>query len=213
MSQIQTRWLLLCGLGLLISPAANSQQLKDAERHYRSGMRLVQQGDYERGRNELLPVMQRGGSFAPFAYYYHADASFRQKRFAAARLTLKELIDRFPNWQKKEEAYYLAAASAYEQGLYDEGLSYTQLISSSDLRPDVDRMERVFLPRITDLSRLKGLQKQYAQNKTLAHALVDLIQRTSSDKDDLELSDRLSNRYGVSPTPLARPQPPSTAEL
>ncbi|WP_375446697.1 ABC transporter substrate-binding protein [uncultured Fibrella sp.] len=214
MTTKQLKLLLLCWVGLLSHTAANAQKTKDVERRYRSGIRLVQLGDYEQARAELLPVMQRGGSYAPFAYYYHADASYRQKRYEATRATLKELIDRFPNWLKKEEGYYLAAAAAYEQGLYDEGLSYTQLITDPDLRTDVDRMEQTFLPRIGDLNRLKGLQKQYPQNKTLARTLVDLIQRTSSDKDDLELSDRLSNRYGITPTPVtkapvARPAEPN----
>lgn len=198
-------FLLFSWVCLLLSTEVNAQKIKDMERRYKAGVRLVQLGDYDRARSELQPVMQRGGSYAPFAYYYYADASYRQKRYEAARTTLKELIDRFPNWLKKEEGYYLAAAAAFEQGLYDEGLSYTQLITDADLRPDVNRMEQTFLPRIGDLNRLKGLQKQYPQNKTLARTLVDLIQRTSSDKDDLELSDRLSNRYGISPAPVSRP--------
>lgn len=204
MTRKQIELILLCWVGTLIHTGANAQKTKDVERRYRSGVRLVQLGDYEQARAELLPVMQRGGSYAPFAYYYHADASYRQKRYEATRVTLKELIDKFPNWLKKEEGYYLAAAAAYEQGLYDEGLSYTQLIKDPDLRTDVDRMEQTFLPRIGDLNRLKGLQKQYLQNKTLARTLVDLIQRTSSDKDDLELSDRLSNRYGITPAPITK---------
>ena len=200
---------------VLLCLTATAQKAKDMERRYRAGVRAVQLGDYDRARTDLLPVMQRGGSFAPFAYYYSADASFRQKRYEATRTTLKELIDHFPNWLKKEEAYYLAAAAAFEQGLYDEGLSYTHLIADADLRADVDRMERVFLPRIGDLNRLKGLQKQYPQDKTLARTVVDLIQRTSSDKDDLELSDRLSNRFGITstapkPVPVSRTAEPAT---
>jgi len=193
-----------CWMNLLWSVGAHAQGAKDIERRYKAGVRLVQLGDFDRARTELQSVMQREGSYAPFAYYYYAVASYRQKRYEAARTTLKELIDRFPNWLKKEEAYYLAASAAYEQGLYDEGLSYTQLITDPELKPDVDKMEQTFLPRIADLNRLKALQKQYLQNKTLARTLVDLIQRTSSDKDDLELSDRLSNRYGISPTPVTK---------
>ncbi|RYF72189.1 MAG: amino acid ABC transporter substrate-binding protein [Cytophagaceae bacterium] len=205
MTRKQIELVVLCWAGLLANTEVNAQKTKDIERRYKAGVRLVQLGDYDKARTELQAVMQRDGSYVPFAYYYYADASYRQKRYEAARATLKELIDRFPNWLKKEEAYYLAAAAAYEQGLYDEGLSYTQLIADPDLGNDLDRMEQTFLPRISDLNRLKALQKQYPKNKTLARTLVDFIQRTSSDKEDLELSDRLSNRYGIVPTPVSKP--------
>ncbi|WP_148289428.1 ABC transporter substrate-binding protein [Fibrella aestuarina] len=184
---------------------------KDTERRYRAGVKAVQLGEYDRARSDLQVVMQRDGSFAPFAYYYHAVASVRQKRFEAARATLKQLIDKYPNWLKKEEAYYLAASAAFEQSLFDEAFSYTNLISDPELRREVDRMEAFFLPRIGDLNRLKALQKQYPADRTLALTLVELIQRTSSEKSDLELSDRLSNRFGLSSPPPApsRPTPPA----
>ncbi|WP_229374738.1 ABC transporter substrate-binding protein [Fibrella rubiginis] len=198
--------LILGFIGLVIGGYA--QKVTDTERRYRAGVKALQSGEYDRARNELQVVMQRGGSFAPYAYYYHADASFRQKKYPATRSTIKELIDHFPDWRKRGEAYYLAACAAMEQGLVDEALSYTDLITEAELRPDVERMERNFLSRITDLNRLKALQAQYPKDKTLAMALIDLIQESSTDKADLELSDRLTNRFGVTPTPRApRPAP------
>lgn len=196
---------LLFGLmGLVV--AGYAQKVSDTERRYRLGVKALQIGEYDRARNELQTVMQRGGSFAPYAYYYHADASFRQKKYPAARGTLKELIDRFPDWRKRDEAYYLAACAAMEQGLFDEALSYIDLIADVDLRSDVELMERNFLSRITDINRLKALQAQYPKDKTQALALIDLIQESSTDKADLELSDRLTNRFGVTPAPrTARP--------
>lgn len=202
-------------IGLLLPLLGVAQ--KDTERRYRAGVKAVQLGEYDRALADLQVVMQRDGSYAPFAYYYHAIASVRQKRYEAARNTLKQLIDKYPNWLKREEAYYVAAAAAFEQSLFDEALSYTNLVADADLRADADRMEGHFLPRISDLNRLKALQKQYPQDKMLALTLIELIQRTSSDKADLELSDRLSNRYGVvvanvpaAPRPAAPAPVPTT---
>ena len=202
---------LIFGLvGLLTGGYA--QKITDTEKRYRAGVKFLQSGEYDRAHNELQTVMQRGGSFAPYAYYYYADASFRQKKYPATRTTIKELIDHFPDWRKRGEAYYLAACAAMEQGLIDEALSYTDLITDGDLRPDVDLMERNFLSRITDLNRLKALQVQYPKDKTLAQALIKLIQESSTDKADLELSDRLTNRFGVVPMPRPpRPVAPVSA--
>ena len=196
---------------LALAMVGYAQKITDTERRYQSGIKALQAGEYDRARNELQTVMQRGGSFAPYAYYYHADASFRQKKYPATRTTIKELIDHFPDWRKRGEAYYLAACAAMEQGLVDEALSYTDLITDAELRPDVERMERNFLSRITDINRLKALQTQYPKDKTLALVLIELIQESSTDKADLELSDRLTNRFGVVPTPRAqRPTPTPT---
>ncbi len=189
-------------LGLMgVMAGGYAQKITDTERRYRAGVKFLQTGEYDRARNELQTVIQRGGSFAPYAYYYYADASFRQKKYPATRTTIKELIDHFPDWRKRGEAYYLAACAAMEQGLLDEALSYTDLITDAELRPDVDRMERNFLVRITDINRLRALQTQYPKDRVLALALIELIQETSTDKADLELSDRLTNRFGVVPTP------------
>ncbi|WP_229376779.1 ABC transporter substrate-binding protein [Fibrella aquatilis] len=207
MSQLRKQIGIIVGLLVLVT-AGYAQKVTDTERRYRTGVRALQTGEYDRARNELQVVMQRGGSFAPYAYYYHADASFQQKKYPATRTTIKELIDRFPEWRKRDEAYYLAACAAMEQGLFDEALSYTNLITDVGLRPDVDRMERNFLSRITDINRLKALQTQYPKDRTLALALIELIQESSTDKADLELSDRLTNRFGVVPAPRApRPAP------
>jgi ABC-type branched-subunit amino acid transport system substrate-binding protein len=198
---------LYCLLVIGLLPVLGFAQ-KDTERRYRAGVKSVQLGDYDRARADLQVVMQRESSFAPFAHYYHAIASIRQRRYEAARSTLKQLIDRYPNWLKKEEAYYLAASAAFEQAMYDEALSYTNLIADPDMRVEADRMEQHFLPRLGDINRLKALQQQYPGDKQLALTLIELIQRTSSDKADLELSDRLSNRFGVTPAPARTTQRP-----
>lgn len=202
-------WLLLIGLLLLTGQhSAWAQTTSDAERRYKAAVRLVQSGQYERAKTELTPLAQRGGNLAPYATYYLAVTAFRQKNYTQARLTLKELTDRYPNWRKLDDAHYLFACIAMETGQYEDALVRLQRIGDPDLKTDVDKLERYFLARITDVGLLKAMQSEFPKNRNVAMMLIDQIQRTSTDKADLELSDKLSNQFGLT-TASASARPPA----
>jgi len=200
-------WLSLLVVGLLGLSVANAQVPADLERRYKAAVKLVQTANYERAKMEFNAIIQRGGSLSPYAHYYYALAAFKQKNFSQARVMLRQLMDRFPDWRKMDDARYLFAAVGMEMGQYEDALTAIEQIGDPALRPEIDRLERFFLYRIQDLSRLKLMQKEFPDNRNLGLALIDLIQRSSSDKDDLELSDRLTNRFGL-PTNL--PDRPGT---
>ncbi len=178
------------------------------QRRYRAAVRMVQIGDYERAKSELIQIAQRGGSLAPFAQYYYAVAAFRQKNFTSARLWLRQLLERYPDWNKRDEAEYLFASTAMETGQYEDALAAIQHINDPTVKASVDKLERYFLSRLTDLSRLKTMQAEFPDNRNLALILIDRIQKSSSDKNDLELSDRLTNRFGVAPVILKNDDSP-----
>ncbi len=202
-------WLIALWLSGTLDPV-QAQQVSEPERRYKAAVRLVQTGDYDRARTELDALAQRGGSIAPYATYYSAIALFRQKKYPEARSVLKQLMDRYPDWQKIDEAHYLFACVAMESNQYEDAMRQLQSIGNAALKADASKVERYFLPRITELSRLKAMQKEFPENRNLALALIDLIQRTSSDKSDLELSDQLTNRFGVPSTAsVARPPAPA----
>ncbi|MFD2572151.1 tetratricopeptide repeat protein [Spirosoma soli] len=201
-------WGLLWVMGQSVAWA---QPSPETQKRYKAAVRLVQTGDYERAKSELNPLIQRDGPLAPYAHYYYALAAFREKNFNQARLMLKQLMSRFPNWQKMDDASYLFSAVCMETGQYEDALAALQRIGDPSLRADVTKLEQSFIPRITELGRLKQLNKEFPDNRTVGLALIDLIQRTASDKDDLELSDRLTNRFGLPANASARPTSASAA--
>ncbi|WP_420147848.1 tetratricopeptide repeat protein [Spirosoma sp.] len=182
-----------------------AQIAPDVQRRYSTAVKSVQAGDYERAKADLNPIIQQRGPLAPYASYYYALAAFRQRNFSQARLSVRQLIEGFPNWRKMDEANYLLASISMETGQYEDAFASLQKIGDPALRSDVAKLEQNFLPRITDLNRLKQLNKTFPANRNIGLALIDLIQRSSSDKDDLELSDRLTNRFGVPGTATNQP--------
>jgi tetratricopeptide (TPR) repeat protein len=191
-------------IGLLVLTMANAQPSTDSQRRYKAAVRLVQIGDYERAKTELNTIIQRGGAVAPYAHYYYALAAYRQKKFDQARLMLRQLADRFPDWPKQPDATYLLGVSQLEEGRYDDGLKTLDGLNDPILRADAARAEQTILGRATDLRALKQLNRTYPDNRIVGLALIELIQRSSSDRADLELSDELTNRFGVPGTAAPR---------
>ena len=188
--------------------SATAQESPNDQKRYQAAVRLVQTGEYERAKAELDPLIQRGGPLSPYANYYYALAAFRQKKYDSARLMLKQLMTLFPDWRKMNDAQYLLAAVCMETSQYEDGLTALQRIGEPGLRLEAANLEQNFIGRITDLNRLKQINRSFPENRTVGLALIDLIQRTSSDKDDLELSDRLTNRFGVPGVVTVRPSTP-----
>lgn len=206
-------WLYLIailGVSQLNNPAARAQVTTDAQRRYQAAVKLVQTGDYERAKTDLNAIVQQRGPLAAYANYYYALAAFRQRNFNQARAATRQLIEGFPNWRKMDDAQYLLAAICMETGQYEDALSALQTLRDPMLRQDGTKLETNFLPRLSDLNRLKQLNRAFPGNRTVGLTLIDLIQRSSSDKDDLELSDRLTNRFGV-PGTVVTPSAPTTA--
>ena len=200
-----------CSLFIIHYSFAQAQSATpEAERRYKAAVKLLQVGDYESAKRELLAMTDRSNGLAPFAHYYYAIAAFRQRNYSQARPMLKQLADRYPDWRKKDDASYLMAAINMETGQYENTLNYLQTIGDPDLKSDTDKLEQFFFAKITDLPRMKSLQKEFSGNRNLGLALIGLIQRTSSDRDDLELSDRLTNRFGAPVTADTRTAPPRT---
>ncbi|GAB3956537.1 hypothetical protein GCM10028805_46720 [Spirosoma harenae] len=199
-------------LGFLVLQSAKAQVSSGAQKRYNEAVKRVLAGDFERAKTELNPIIQQGGSLAPYANYYYALAAFRQKNFTQSRQMLRQLVEVFPNWQKMSDANYLLAAASMESGQYEEALKAIQDINDAAFRNDITKLEQVFIPRITDLNRLKQLNKDYPSDRIIGLSLIDLIQRTATDKDDLELSDRLTNRFGVPGVIATQPTAMTTAE-
>lgn len=198
-------WLIIALLWGLNQLAATAQIAPDAQRRYNTAVRLVRAGDYERAKSELNPIIQQRGSLAPYANYYYALSAYRQKNFTQARSFLKQSLELFPNWRKQNDVHYLLAAVDMELGQYEEALTAVQPVNDRNFGSDITKLEQAFIPRINDLNRLKKLNQTFPNDRTVGLSLIDLIQRSAGSKDDLELSDRLTNRFGVPGAVTAHP--------
>src|SRR5438128_2499936 len=134
--------IVVCLFGLLPVRQATAQVAPDVQKRYQAAIKQVQTGEYERAKPELNAIIQGRGPLAPYANYYYALAEFRQRNFAQARMSTRQLMEGFPNWRKMDDANYLYAATCMETGQYEEAMAALQKIGDPSLRPDVAKLEQ-----------------------------------------------------------------------
>lgn len=179
--------------------ATESIGQENYEQSYKKAISFYKSGQFALAMNTLTPLISAKyqNGITPFAHYYYALAAYKTKHIDEARQALLQLRERFPSWQKMDEVRYLIANIAFEEKQFGEGLDYLEDITDASIKRDADMLRAYYIAPIQDLGYLKNLNRQFPADKVVALTLVDLIQKTSNDKADLELSDRLTNKFGI----------------
>ncbi len=169
------------------------------EREYRRGAASYKSGDFASAISTLTPLTARKytHSLVPFAHYYWALAALKTNRLSESRQMLMQLRERFPDWKKMDDVRYVLADIAFQEKQFGEALDYSEEISNASVKKDAENLKRYYVNKLQDLAYLKSLNRQHPSDKIVGLALIDLIQRISNEKSDLELSDQLTNRFGA----------------
>ncbi|AFK01870.1 Extracellular ligand-binding receptor [Emticicia oligotrophica DSM 17448] len=189
---------------LLLSKALLAQQATLSEREYalkyKKAVQLYASQQYIEAQNELTPLTHRkyNNAMVPYAHFYHALCSFKQNKFFESRVYLRQLFERYPDWDKIDEAYYLYANASFSDNNIDEGMQYVNRITAPIFKKDLDNMLYYHFSKVSDRTQLKLLNQKFPNNPIIAQLLVDNIQKSKNvNKEDLELSDRLTNRFSL----------------
>lgn len=171
---------------------------KDYPIRYKKAVQLYADQRYLQAQDEFALLTHRkfDNSMVPYAHYYYALSAFQLKKTFETRIILRQLIERYPDWKNIDEAHYLYADACFADNYIEEGIQSLSKISEPSLKQDVENIQHNYFGKITDLIQLKQLNKAFPNNAVLAQYIVDAIQKSKSpSKEDLELSDRLTNRF------------------
>ncbi|GGD71003.1 hypothetical protein GCM10011514_38860 [Emticicia aquatilis] len=188
---------------------------RDYALKYKKAVQLYADQMYFEAQNELTPLTNRkyNNSMVPYAHYYHALCSFKQNKFFETRIVLRQLFERFPDWNKIDEGYYLYANAALADNYIDEGMQYINRISGNVMKKDIENMLYYHFSKVTDRNQLKQLNQKFPNNVIIAQLLVDNIQKSKNvSKEDLEISDRLTNRFNLGENPTTTKKTPQRRE-
>ncbi|MPR37046.1 ABC transporter substrate-binding protein [Salmonirosea aquatica] len=190
----------------LIAVEAQAQLFDQPERKFMEGMSFYRQGKFEAAMREFGDITSSNANdtYAPLAHFYYALSAHMMKRYNESNLMLRQLLTRYATWPQRDEAYYLLANNYFELGDFRRAFDFLNRIGDPSLGKDVQGIKQHFLAGQKDLQVLKSLNSEYPNDRVVALALVQLIQKSSSSKADLELSDRLTNQYGIE---VAKPEP------
>ncbi|UBM59958.1 ABC transporter substrate-binding protein [Marinilongibacter aquaticus] len=164
---------------------------KEAVQHYASD-------DYESCLKLLTPLTSRNyhNDVTPYVLYYFSAASNKLSNGFQARATLRDLLQRFPDWNKIDEAYFLYGYVNLKDDYFDEGLKYLNRIQNKDLKYRAEILKKQYFSNLKNVTLLKELNQKYPTDRVIAENLVNRIQeRTYNSKEDLKLSDLLTNRF------------------
>lgn len=182
---------------------------------YKKAVQFYADQKYLEAREILLPLTNKKyeNTISPYAHYYYALSAFKLNKFYDARTILKQLFERFPDWRKIEDATYLYANVAFAENKPDEALQYLDRISSKAWRQEIENMEYIYLSKIKELSQLKQLYQKSPDNPVLAQLIVDHIQNSkNASREDLELSDQLTNQFNLGGNSEKKPSKKSKKE-
>lgn len=186
-------------LFVLIAMGTNAQDtFQEYKRNYNQAIQLYANSQYENAIRVFLPLTQEKykNAFVPYSHYYVALCSNNVTNFSQAKTSLRQLFQRFPDWEKRDEAYYLYAEASFNQKNYEEALEYINRIQNQDILRSVPDMEYKYLSAIKEFSKIKQLQSTFPNNKTIAEIYVKTMSEKSySTREELVLSDELTNRF------------------
>jgi hypothetical protein len=187
------RWLSIL-LVLLATGAALAQEA-DYQRKYESGKELLKGGKYELAKEIFRPLMQEaeGNRYAAYAHYFYALGSLKTNKPDEARLTLLQLLQKFPDWPDADNAHYLLANAAFEKKDYLAAMGYLEKVRSKPVKEDGENLKRHYAS-VTTAKALKELHQRYPDDAVLATVLVDKL-TLSTDPEDLELAKRLDEKF------------------
>ncbi len=186
---------------LIINEGFSQQNLlteKDYPVKYKRAVQFYASGNFQLSKEELAPLTSSrfSNAMVPYAHYYHALCSFKTKNYFESRSMLRQLIDRFPDWKKIDEAHLLLADACLAENNFEDAFLQINKISDSNLKKESVNLQYNYIKKINDIAQLKLLNSRFPSIALIAEQLVNAIQKQkNSSREDLELSDKLTNRF------------------
>lgn len=184
------KFLLLFAL-ILVTEQVKSQ---DAAVTYQKAKILFESGNFELAANEFNTLVSHA-ELGAYASFFYGLSIYRSDKTDAARAVWKQLMMDFPNWTQTTELLYWLSLSAFEQGNFDEGLtyldSYTRKFNNADAERDLVGR---FLSK-SNVVELTVLQKYHPENRTLASLLLSKILQQPFAGRDTKLIKQIIESY------------------
>ena len=181
-------------IGLLLPGVlqAQKQSKKQMYATYQEGKKMLVDQKYTEAmtRFKTLMVPLKNNVYEEFAYYYYGLAALKSKQTEESKQAFTRLIEKFPDWVKKEEVYYAFGDIFFREKDYKSALKYLNWIKAEGMQNDIANMKGFYLVSV-DLAELKKIQGNNPNDKVIGQLLVNKIAANSEDLKELDMMEAL----------------------
>ncbi|MEQ9099952.1 MAG: tetratricopeptide repeat protein [Imperialibacter sp.] len=156
---------------------AASTQAQDHQTNFTFGKELFREGRYELAMQSFKKVMMPAPNnpYAPYAAFYNALSAYKLGQSENSRSLFLELTQRFPDWEKLDEAYYWVATGYFEQNQPAAALDYLKRVKSPSMSSEINLLKTKYISKIDSLNQLKALYNVYDRDTVVASRLARKI--------------------------------------
>ncbi|MCP9746338.1 ABC transporter substrate-binding protein [Lacihabitans sp. CS3-21] len=191
-------------LGLFSS--AFGQQLNDQAYliEYKKAVQLFADSQYDLAGPKFAKLCEKeyANPMVPYAYFYNALTAKNKGNLYQSRVVFRQLFEKYFDWDKIDEARIIYAELNFGENYFEEGLKSIEAIQDKEFDGIKKGILNQYIPKIKSISTLKELYFKFPTQEVLARNLVEKIQANRyNSKDDLEISDMLTNRFKLKEIP------------
>lgn len=196
------------GCWLVLLPVLlKAQTQEENQKKYLYGKDLFREGRYQAAAQVFLPLTAEGtdNSFSKAASYLYALSSLKSGDTEAAKSMCLQVLQRYPDWEQKDEVYYLLANTYFEQKKPRLALQFLGKVEG--LKKECEGLKINYLQSVSPLDTLKALQKDNPADPILAQVLAKRLALMPLDEKNRMLLYFLVQEYKLNSENLFQKRP------
>lgn len=176
---------------------ALSQQ--DPQSVFEEGKALFNGEQYALALVKLAPLtsLQEDNDLVRYASYYYAVSAYNSGDAPTAKNMFLQIAQKHSSWSQLDEVNYWLATLAFEEKDPRLGIEYLDKIQNSAFDKQAQGLRDYHFAQITDMELLKSLLDENPKETVLASQLADQILKLEVAEQDIDLLERLSQKYDL----------------
>lgn len=180
---------------------AHSQKSKEFIKRYNLAKDYYNAKQYPQATKFFkdLTTPHENNSVVEYAYFYQALCAYQQEKYLDSKFVLKQLLQKYPDWNKKEDVYYLLADIYFQLKEYKEAFAFSDTLQDAKLKRDASTMKQYHLRQIEDVAVLKEMEHTLKDEK-IAEILARKLDQKYNSVEDKMLLEYLIQDYHLDRT-------------
>mgnify|MGYP003109830050 FL=1 len=151
------------------------------------------------GRFKQISSLEQDNDLVRYAGFYQAISAYHSGDAAMAAQLFTQLKEKYPDWSESvNEVNFWQAKIALEEGAFEEGLNYLELIDDESFKDEIEVLKSQSISNVKDRDHLKSLLKSHSDSVVASRLLTLLLTESVMDRN-LVLIDSLITTFKINP--------------